>query len=293
MMTKLCETIMECLAIEIDDRVILYGWAAQLEEGNDTLYCSKDTVAVFLGVSVDTIKRRTKRLLGKGLLIDTGERKQWSTGWTPVLRANVPMIMGSVVAQPCNLHPRAECTPVQIAPQVSGSRFSGLSGFRFSGLSSSPSYFTSKAVERVEERTENREPKTVEPKPKPEPTPTPHGHNSCPDCGELFQRHTNHLLVCKVANPEKSSPDSPGSDPLDDYQPPTYDWGEDDDEGDEASHAQPPVAPDPLYLCMVCEKQLCRSPSSDHCTGCWNNGSPMAIPKGAVPKTVPNYSINR
>jgi len=31
-MTKLCEMIMECRAMKGMDRLVLYGWAAQLEE---------------------------------------------------------------------------------------------------------------------------------------------------------------------------------------------------------------------------------------------------------------------
>jgi hypothetical protein len=41
-MTKLCEMIMECTALKGMDRLVLYGWASQLEEGNDTPYCSKE-----------------------------------------------------------------------------------------------------------------------------------------------------------------------------------------------------------------------------------------------------------
>ena len=88
MMTKLCEMIMECRAIDIDDRVVLYGWAAQLEECNDMAYASKETVAEFLTpTSLSTLQRRTKRLVKLGLMVDTGERKQWRFGWTPVYRS--------------------------------------------------------------------------------------------------------------------------------------------------------------------------------------------------------------
>jgi hypothetical protein len=47
MMTKLCEMIMECRAIKGMDKLVLYGWAAQLEEeGNDTVYASKPWLAL-------------------------------------------------------------------------------------------------------------------------------------------------------------------------------------------------------------------------------------------------------
>jgi hypothetical protein len=97
-MTKLCEMIMECRAIKGMDRLVLYGWASQLEEGNDTLYCSKETVAEAIGVSDDTVLRRTQALVDAGWLIDTGEQKQWKFGWTPVRIVNVPAIAGLVEA---------------------------------------------------------------------------------------------------------------------------------------------------------------------------------------------------
>jgi hypothetical protein len=102
-MTGLCEMIMECRAIGIDDRVILYGWAAQLEEGNDILFCSKETVAVFLGVGISTVQRRTKNLIAQGWLIDTGDKKQFDTGLLPVYIMNVPMIVGILEVTPFKL----------------------------------------------------------------------------------------------------------------------------------------------------------------------------------------------
>jgi hypothetical protein len=113
-MTRLCEMIMECRAIGIDDRVILYGWAAQLEEGNDTLFCSKETVAVFLGVGISTVKRRTKNLIAQGWLIGTGDKKQFDTGLLPVYIINVPMIVGILEATPFKLNAPVKMNPVQI-----------------------------------------------------------------------------------------------------------------------------------------------------------------------------------
>lgn len=329
MMTELCEMIMECRVIDIDDRVILYGWAAQLAEGNDTLYCSKDTVAHFLGVSKDTVKRRTKRLLGKGLLIDTGEEKQWQFARTPVLVINVPVIMGLVEAQVQTAGAGVQKALVQNAPQGYGSRFT--SSFDSPSPASSDSEFISEGgsdKSKEGEQTENRESENLEPK----PTPTPHAHNSCSGCGEALDRNVNHFLVCPVAK---------GNSTLDEYlldkstyQPPDMsalegglmpvddrDWRDgrplfpsiNSPQAEEArkrvdaerqksnkivvkegratptanaSHAQPPVAPAPLYLCMVCEQEPVRSPTSDYCEGCRNNDVPVAIPKGAIPKTV-------
>jgi hypothetical protein len=212
-MTRLCELILECRAIKGMDRFVLYGWAAQLEEGNDTLYCSKETVAVFLGTSIDTVKRRTKSLLAAGWLVDTGDTKHWDTGWVPVLNVNVPMIASVSTypkEKPSKLHglknpvvvgilPEA----VQIAPPeavqnaLQGSN--GSNGSRFTSFSSSLtcaiSYST--GVPPVEEETKqskskegepkkNLEPKTENlkparrfpsmatfPEPEPEPKPTP------------------------------------------------------------------------------------------------------------------------
>lgn len=333
MMTKLCEMIMECRAIDIDDRVILYGWAAQLEEGNDTAYASKETVAEFLTpTSLSTLQRRTKRLVKLGLMVDTGERKQWRFGWTPVYTINVPMVVELWEAQHVNLTGGVKLTACQIDLQGSnGSVVLGLdvlsSSSAFSATGVPPVVAYSKSKERGQTET-------VEPKPKAKPTP--HGQRkSCPDCGELLQRDVNHFLECKVAK---------GNSTLDEYlgdmspRPnPNYGGGLmnfDEDDGHHAeplfplgdkkkaeearqrveaerqksvesilaegraraaanaSHGRPPVAPAPLYLCMVCGKVPVRSPTSDYCAGCWNNGSPMAIPKGAVPKTVPNYGIN-
>ncbi|MFZ0780374.1 MAG: hypothetical protein WAM86_04500 [Candidatus Sulfotelmatobacter sp.] len=217
-MTTLAEMIMECRAIKGMDKLVLYGWATQLEEGNDTLYCSKETVAEAIGVSDDTVLRRTQALVKAGWLIDTGEQKQWPFGWTPVRIINVPVIVGLVEAQCRKLRQVAECTPPQIAAQ--GSRFNGLSGFRFTGLSSSSSPSSASATgvppvvaqsrSKEVEQTENLEPKTVEPKPTPEPEP--HGQRkgkSCPDCGEPLRRGVNHFLSCPYAKGRSS---------LDEYQ---------------------------------------------------------------------------
>ena len=195
-MTTLCELIMECRAIGIDDRVVLYGWAAQLEEGRDTVYASKETVAEFLTpTSLSTLQRRTKRLVKLGLMVETGERKQWRFGWTPVYSINVPMIVELCEAQPVKLTGGVKMTACQ--NDLQGSRFRFTSFFS----SSSAAEYESKSSDQQPTRkskeggqTENREPRTVEPK------PAPHGQRkSCPDCGEPLQRDVNHFLECKTA----------------------------------------------------------------------------------------------
>jgi hypothetical protein len=250
-MTKLCEMIMECRAIKGMDRLVLYGWASQLEEGNDTLYCSKETVAEAIGVSDDTVLRRTQALVDGGWLIDTGEQKQWKFGWTPVRIVNVPVIVGLVEAQCRKLRRVADCTPPQNAAQGSGC--SGLSGFRSSGLSGSPSFFPSggtatptttgvppvvvTAPVKTEEEPENLTPRTCKPE-NLEPTPTPvstviaNGGNAvraCPRCKEPWSRDRNH--ICKVM--DKRSPlDDRMDDPMYisplDKRSPLVNWDEDD-----------------------------------------------------------------
>src|ERR1017187_7444784 len=88
-MTALGDLILHNTSIRGMDRLVLWGWAAQLPEDGDTLTASKETVAEFLFVSLNTVKRRTKSLLKAGWMVDTGERKTWSDGWIPVYRIDV------------------------------------------------------------------------------------------------------------------------------------------------------------------------------------------------------------
>jgi hypothetical protein len=168
-MTKLCELILECRAIKGMDRFVLYGWAAQLVEGNDTLYCSKETVADFIGTHPETVFRRTKALIKSGWIIDTGEQKQWPLARTPVRIINVPMLVSGherlTIAPPQNAVVNVEASsdrqggqiaPPQIAvvnnatitgiveapPQVAPPQFAvqgsyGSTGSRFTSFSSS------------------------------------------------------------------------------------------------------------------------------------------------------------
>jgi hypothetical protein len=211
-MTRLCEMIMECRAIGIDDRVVLYGWASQLEEGNDTLYCSKETVAEFLGITARTIQRRNKNLTKMGLLVNTGEQKLWTTGWTPVYVINVPMIVGLCETQDKLSRGGDNLSPRQNVLQ--GSRFNGFSSSFSSSLCGGTSTATGvppvQVVDPPEKagkpKDENLKPRTIEPKPEPKPTqPTPiakyqpHPKRVCRDCGEPLLRGVNHLLSCSKA----------------------------------------------------------------------------------------------
>jgi hypothetical protein len=264
MMTTLCEMIMECRAIKGMDRLILFGWAHQVEEGNETLYCSKATVAEFLGVSEDTVLRRTQDLVRDGWLLDTGEQKQWSCGWTPVRTVNVPVIVGLIEAQCRKLRPTAECTPPQNAAQGSnrftGSRFLPPSSTTYTtradatgvppvGVSAPP-----KGEEKVQTenlKTENL--KTLAPTPTPTPTPKP---KACPKCGEPWSRDANH--VCGVmpiikgnyaaeACPRVEAPVVKKREP--------FNFDEDEEPEPEATpHGQPPVARVPLTPAEVCKR---------------------------------------
>jgi hypothetical protein len=221
MMTTLCQLIMECRAIKGIDRLVLYGWAAQLEEGNDTLFCSKETVAESIGVSDDTVLRRTQALVKAGWLIETGEQKQWEFARTPVRIINVPVIVGLVEAQekaPPHFAALPQAQPQIAPPQNAAQGSTGLSGSTGSlvlglDLLSSPSTSgdsntgvppvvvkSAPPSEELKPKTENLAPKTVEPKPKPSPTPHALGQGkSCSDCGEPLQRDVNHFLTCKAA----------------------------------------------------------------------------------------------
>jgi hypothetical protein len=222
MMTKLCEMIMECRAIDIDDRVVLYGWAAQLEEGNDTAYASKETVAEFLTpISLSTLQRRTKRLVKLGLMVKTGGRKQWRFGWTPVYTINIPMIVELWEAQPVKMTGGVKMTACQIDRQ--GSVGSMVLGLDVLSSSSACNATGVPPVVAYSKSKEGRQTETVEPKPKPTPNPHAHGHSrSCSKCGETLERDVNHFLTCEVTKgkstldeflgdvPPRPNPDSIG-----------------------------------------------------------------------------------
>jgi hypothetical protein len=224
-MTTLCEMIMECRAIEGMDRLILYGWAAQLEEGNDTVFASKETVAETIGVSANTVRRRTQALIAAGWLLDTGEEKQWQLARTPVRIVNVQMIAEvphQVDAVKNSTFTGVTEAPHQIAPHQNDAQGSyGSTGSLDLSCSSSLSFVSSTAtgVPPVKETAalkskESKEPKTLEPleprtlEPTPKPTPPPvadkglGGNRSkrvCKDCGEPLLRGVNHLLTCSKA----------------------------------------------------------------------------------------------
>ena len=121
-MTVLAQVVWDCPAIRGMDKLVLMGWAEQVEDGMDVAYCSKTTVADFLGVSLDSIKRRTHALVAGGWMVDTGGRKQWEPDcWTPVYRINLEKLV-ELDFGGANCTGGAEKAGVQIAPQGSGSR---------------------------------------------------------------------------------------------------------------------------------------------------------------------------
>jgi hypothetical protein len=196
-MTKLCEMIMECRAIGIDDRVILYGWASQLEEGNETVCASKQTVADFLGVSLNTVKRHTKTLVKAGWMLATGERNQWEPDcWTPVFAINVEKIAeGQVI-----MIGGSNWAAAQIAPQgtyaLSGVRSFGLSGVPSVSYAATTATGVPPAAGGSRSKELGRPVEPVEPKPKPKPSPTPQAQKKvklCPKCNEPWSRFKNHV----------------------------------------------------------------------------------------------------
>src|SRR5580704_9581882 len=208
-MSRLCEMIMECRAIEGMERLVLYGWAAQLEEGNDTVNASKETVAETIGVSANTVRRRTQALIAAGWLIDTGEEKQWQVARTPVRIVNVQMIAEALAPHQNDAAKNSTFTglieePHQIAPhqnEVQGSYGSSYGLSSSLDLSSSSSVAT--GVPPVEETAalkskESKKPRTLKPENlEPTPVPTPKV-KACPKCGLPWSRGKNH--VCTDAN---------------------------------------------------------------------------------------------
>jgi hypothetical protein len=121
-MTDLAQVAWDCKAIKGMDKFVLMGWAEQVEDGMDVAYCSKTTVAGFLGVSLASIKRHTHALVAGGWMVDTGEKKQWEPDcWTPVYRINLEKLVELDFGS-ANCTGGAEKAGVQIAPQGSGSR---------------------------------------------------------------------------------------------------------------------------------------------------------------------------
>jgi hypothetical protein len=194
-MTDSAQVVWDCKAIKGMDKLVLMGWAEQAEDGMDAAYCSKTTVADFLGVSLDTIKRRTHALVTAGWLVDTGERKQWEPDcWTPVYRINLEKLIelnfGSAICTGS-----AEKAGVQIAPQGSGSISGSLSlpsAPPVSGASDSAADLRSAAATSKSDdqepnlKTENLQTEDRKPKVK-----------TCPKCGVPWSRDKGHLCMDK------------------------------------------------------------------------------------------------
>jgi len=102
-MTALAQLVWDYRTIGGMDKLVLMGWAEQVPDGSDLAYASKETVARFLDIGISTVKRHTKEFLKRGVLIDTGEQKQWKHCWTPVFQVNLESLIG----QPSKLNPLA------------------------------------------------------------------------------------------------------------------------------------------------------------------------------------------
>jgi hypothetical protein len=187
-MMDLEHIILHCISIEGMDRLILLGWAAQLEEDNATVYASKETVAIFLGMNISTIKRRTQNLLKDGWLVSTGERKQWSPDkWTPVYSINLEKL----AKRGGKLTGGANRAPVQIDPQGYRSR----SNSRSTSHSHSVDGGGGAGLRPVTASAPPpQERKTLDPKPKSKTNPNP---KTCRRCGEELFRDKNHVCMDK------------------------------------------------------------------------------------------------
>jgi hypothetical protein len=191
-MTELAQLIWGCQAIKGVDRLVLMGWAEQVADDADVAYCSKTTVGNFLGLSLDTIKRRTQALVIGGWMVDTGERKQWEPDcWTPVYRINLEKLadLDFGGANCTGESGGANKAGVQIAPQGSnsGSRSSSLT---YSLALSRATATDLRSVVRQSKEGLSQKPKTQNLKPK-----TPVKNKTCPKCGVPWSRDKGHFCM--------------------------------------------------------------------------------------------------
>lgn len=212
-MTDLGGIIMDCTAIRGMDRLILFGWAAQLEEGNDTVYASKENVAGFLGVSLNTVKRRTKALIKAGWMMYTGERKPWTDGWTPVYSINVHKLAEYERLSLSGSNGKSSSSKRAARFEPQGSR--SFSGSRFSSGSNAVAGATTNTTDLRSDvgsappksKAETKNLKTENRKPKATPTPAlpmVKPPKVCKECGLELKRDENHLLTCPVLNKKPS-----------------------------------------------------------------------------------------
>jgi hypothetical protein len=218
-MTDLVQVIWECHDLKGMDRVVMMGWAERLEDDNDTVYASKQTVADYLGVSLDTIKRRTHALVKAGWLVDTGERKQWEPDcWTPVYRINLEKFEAWDFGG-ANCTGGAKKAGVQIAPQGSGSGSALRSAAGAAAVSPSTSHTTGLRPEVVKsapptasQNRENQNPRTN--------GRTNPNSRSCPKCGGAWSRDKNHICVAsRMDKPLVPKPDPDFDDDFMDMPP--------------------------------------------------------------------------
>jgi len=192
-MTDLAQLIWGCRAIKGVDKFVLMGWAEQVADGMDVAYCSKTTVGDFLGLSLDTIKRRTQALVVGGWMVDTGEIKQWEPDcWTPVYRINLEKIAGlNFGGANCpGESGGANTAGVQIAPQ--GSRSSSLT---YSLALSRATATDLRSVVRQSKEGLSQKPKTPNLRPKTMKPKTPVKTKTCPKCGVPWSRDKGHFCM--------------------------------------------------------------------------------------------------
>jgi len=197
-MTVLQDLVFRCTAIKGYIRLVLMGWTAQIEEGSDTVYASKVTVANWAGVNERTVLRFTQALVKSGIMAATGEMKVWSPKCeTPIYRINVQKIADLVDGVSIS-HPLTE-DGVSKSHGVTNSHgclkvTQGFDSGSSSGLdlSSGIDSLTTelRSVERTaESKSSNLQPVTKNLESAPTPTPTPariRGKRSCKQHKQAF-----------------------------------------------------------------------------------------------------------
>jgi hypothetical protein len=247
-MTALEDLVLNCTAIRGMDRYVLWGWVKQMPEGSDTVYASKPTVADFLGVSDDTVFRRTHNLVEATIMINAGEVKVWEPGIeTPVYRIDVQKLIELTDAT-------ANCGGVQNAVQGSGSP-SCLDSSSASGSLTTELRSVGWAGEETS-RPSNH--KTRNPK-------------TCKRCGVALYRSKNHICQTDGALPQ--TPQREGFSPS-----PVPSSG---DDVPPAAEAKPAAAPPPT-LCPGCAELMknctCDDDIGDPCTYCGYKFLPKVTP---------------
>lgn len=194
-MTGLAQLAWDCQGIaDWGDKVVMMAWAEHVEDGTDLAYCSKETVAESLpGMGLSTVKRRTRRLLKDGWLIDTGERKQWTPDrWTPIFRVNTEKIEAAMGEPGVKMTRGSKRAGGQ--NDLQGSRSSTVSHTGSQAVTQASAFSPSRLARSAAESAVKPlgKPKTGKPKTNGGPGGRGNGGRACPRCGEAWRRDRNH-----------------------------------------------------------------------------------------------------